>query len=96
MSLEKRLESVYKVIDSDNFGFVYPEEIISFGTIQNVYFIGEFMGFKWKETDLEDIITVDEKSKNKIIHKFDTLAFLNEKLSNTQHIFLYLLIFVIP
>lgn len=54
------------------------------------------MGFKWKETDLEDIITVDEKSKNKIIHKFDTLAFLNEKLSNTQHIFLYLLIVVIP
>lgn len=32
MPLEKRLEAVYKVIDSDNFGYVYPEEIMSLGT----------------------------------------------------------------
>lgn len=45
------------------------------------------MGLKWLLTDFNDIINIDEVTNNKIIHKLDTLVFLNNKLSETQHIF---------
>lgn len=45
------------------------------------------MRLKWLLVDFKDIIGTDEVTNNKIIHKLDTLVFLNNKLSETQHIF---------